>query len=128
MIIRIFLWQISKYLLPLESGNLQLEQTKFPVFWQNFQITCVFPDRVFSFPCFLCAVGTLLLGAKHLGSLLTQHVLLDLLTDRQRVRVHEVHVTRDLEVRQLQSGTRRWSQGFSQDRIIASHPLCPPFV
>ena len=29
----------------LESGNLQLEQTKFPVFWQNFQIPCVFPDR-----------------------------------------------------------------------------------
>ena len=34
-------------LLPLESGNLQLEQTKFPVFWQNFQILCVFPDRDF---------------------------------------------------------------------------------
>ena len=27
-----FLRQISKYLLPLESWNLQLEQTKFPVF------------------------------------------------------------------------------------------------
>ena len=34
----------------LESLNLQLEQTKFrvfPVFWQNFQIPCVFPDREF---------------------------------------------------------------------------------
>ena len=41
---------ISKYLLPLESGNLQLEQTKFPVFWQNFQIPCVFPDRTFLGP------------------------------------------------------------------------------
>ena len=30
-----------------ESWNLQLEQTKFPVFWQNFQIPCVFPDRDF---------------------------------------------------------------------------------
>ena len=42
-------------ILPLESGNLQLEQTKFPVFWQNFQIPCVFPDRDFSpsiFPVF----------------------------------------------------------------------------
>ena len=45
-----FSWQISKYLLPLESGNLQLEQTKFPVFWQNFQIPCVFPDREFFGP------------------------------------------------------------------------------
>ena len=26
------IWKKSKYLLPLESGNLQLEQTKFPVF------------------------------------------------------------------------------------------------
>ena len=42
-----FLLQILKYLLPLESGNLQLEQTKFPVFWQIFQIPCVFPDRDF---------------------------------------------------------------------------------
>ena len=42
-----FSGQISKYLLPLESGNLQLEQIKFPVFWQNFQIPCVFPDRDF---------------------------------------------------------------------------------
>ena len=39
--------QILKYLLLLESGNLQREQTKFPVFWQNFQIPCVFPDRDF---------------------------------------------------------------------------------
>ena len=40
--------QISQYILPLESGKLQLEQTKFPVFnvfWQNFQIPCVFPDK-----------------------------------------------------------------------------------
>ena len=42
--------KISKYLLPLESGNLQLEQTKFPVFWQHFQIPCVFPDRDFFLP------------------------------------------------------------------------------
>ena len=27
--------KIWKYLLTLESGNLQLEQTKFPVFWKN---------------------------------------------------------------------------------------------
>ena len=27
--------KISKYLLPLESGNLELEQTNFPVFWQK---------------------------------------------------------------------------------------------
>ena len=42
-----FLRQISKYFSPLESGNLQLEQTKFHVFWQNFQIPCVFPYRDF---------------------------------------------------------------------------------
>ena len=42
----------KNYLLPLESGNLQLEQTKFPVFWQNFQIPCVFLDREFSFTIF----------------------------------------------------------------------------
>ena len=42
-----FSQQIPKYLLPLESGNLQLEQTEFPVFWQNVQIPCVFPDREF---------------------------------------------------------------------------------
>ena len=28
-----------------ESGDLQLEQQQFPVFWQNLQIPCVFPDR-----------------------------------------------------------------------------------
>ena len=58
-----FLRQIFKYLLPLESKNLQLEQTKFPVFWPNFQIPSVFPDRDFfcgHFPCFLCAMGTLI--------------------------------------------------------------------
>ena len=47
----------------LESGNLQLEQTKFPVFGQNSQIPCVFTDREFCyfplFSCFPCAVGTL---------------------------------------------------------------------
>ena len=45
-----FSWQISKYLLPLESGNLKLEQTKFPVclvFWQSVQIPRVFLDREF---------------------------------------------------------------------------------
>ena len=49
-------------LLEKKSGNLQLEQTKFPVFWQNFQIPCVFHDRDFCcchFPGFPCAVGTL---------------------------------------------------------------------
>ena len=35
--------QISKYLLPLESGNLQLEQTKFPVFSQCFGKMSKFP-------------------------------------------------------------------------------------
>ena len=45
-----FLLQILKYRLSLESGSLQLEQTKFPVFWQNFQIPCVFPDREFFWP------------------------------------------------------------------------------
>ena len=39
-----FPWQTLKYLLPLKSGNLQLVQTKFPVFRENFQIPCVFPD------------------------------------------------------------------------------------
>ena len=41
--------QISKYLLPLESGKLQLGKNKFPVFWQNY-----------FFGHFPCAVGTLL--------------------------------------------------------------------
>ena len=49
---------IEKTFLTLESGNLQLEQTKLPVFWQNFQIPCVFPHREF-FNYFPCAVGTL---------------------------------------------------------------------
>ena len=31
----------------LESENLQFEQAKSPVFWQNFQISCVFPDKEF---------------------------------------------------------------------------------
>ena len=48
-----FSHQISEYLLPLGSGNLQLEQTKFPVFWQIFQIPCVFPDRESFWPCSL---------------------------------------------------------------------------
>ena len=45
-----FLRQISKSLLPLESENLQLGKTKFPVFWENFQIPCVFPYRDFFWP------------------------------------------------------------------------------
>ena len=45
IILGTFSQQILKCILPLESGNLQLEQTKFPVFWQNFQIPYVFPDR-----------------------------------------------------------------------------------
>ena len=56
----LFLRQILKYLLPLESGNLQLEQTKFPVFWQNFQIPYVFFGHFPYFSCFPCAVGTLI--------------------------------------------------------------------
>ena len=40
----------GKYFLLQESGNLQLEQTKFPVIWQNFQIPCVFPNRDFFLP------------------------------------------------------------------------------
>ena len=48
-----FSQQISQYHLPLGSGNLQLEQTQFPVFWQDFQIHCVFPDRDFFGPFFL---------------------------------------------------------------------------
>ena len=47
-----FLLQISQYLLPLELGNLQLEQTKFPVFCQNFQIPCIFLDRDFCWAIF----------------------------------------------------------------------------
>ena len=50
-----FSWQILKYLLPLESGNLQLEQTKFP----EFSLTGIF---LVHFRCFPCAVGTLLLS------------------------------------------------------------------
>ena len=50
--------QISKYLLPLESGDLQLEQTKFPVFWHNFKIPCVFPDRDFWGPFSLFSLCT----------------------------------------------------------------------
>ena len=38
-----FSWQISKYLLPLESGNLQLERTKFPVFSLYFGKISKFP-------------------------------------------------------------------------------------
>ena len=54
---------ISKYLLPLELGNLLPEQTKFPVFWQNFQIPCVFPDRDYFWPFSLFSLcsGTLFL-------------------------------------------------------------------
>ena len=39
-----------KYILPLESGNFRLEQTKFPVFWQHFPIPWGFPDRDFFSP------------------------------------------------------------------------------
>ena len=45
-----FLQQIWQCPLPSESGNLQLVHTKFPVFWQNVQIQCVFPDRDFFLP------------------------------------------------------------------------------
>ena len=44
-----FLQQIWQCPLPSESGNSQLVQTKFPVFWQNVQIQCVFPDRDLNF-------------------------------------------------------------------------------
>ena len=39
-----FALDIAISLVPSESGNLQLVQIKFPVFWQNLQIHCVFPD------------------------------------------------------------------------------------
>ena len=44
--------KISSFFLPLESGNLQLELTQFPVF----SLTGNFFGH---FPCFPCAVGTL---------------------------------------------------------------------
>ena len=52
---------ISYYSLPFESRSLQLEQTKFPMFWQNFRILFGFPDREFCghFPCFPCAMRTM---------------------------------------------------------------------
>ena len=53
-----FSLQILKYTLPLESGNLQLEQTKFPVFWQNFQIPYVFPDRELCWPFSLFSLSS----------------------------------------------------------------------
>ena len=65
-----FSLQISKYLLPLESGNLQPEQTKFPLFslcfgkiskFHVFSLTGIFFGH---FPCFPCAVGTLALVAQ----------------------------------------------------------------
>ena len=37
----------SKYRLPIESRNLQLEQNKFPVFWHNLKNPCVYADRDF---------------------------------------------------------------------------------
>ena len=55
----IFAANISKYLLPLESGNLQHEETKFPVFWQNFKI-----PPLGHFPCFPCAVGEVNVGGR----------------------------------------------------------------
>ena len=60
--------QILQYPLPLESGNLQFEQTKFPVFSMCFGKISKF--LVFSlghFPCFPCAVGTL----RYFSNLLT---------------------------------------------------------
>ena len=49
---------ISYYFLPFESRSLQLEPTKFPMFWQNFRNLFGFPDREFCghFPCFPCAM------------------------------------------------------------------------
>ena len=51
-----FSLQVSKYLLPLESGNLQLKQTKFSVFSLHFTKISKFP-KGFSpiFPVFLCS-------------------------------------------------------------------------
>ena len=43
----------------LESGNLQREQPKFPVFWQNFQIPCVFPVFFGPFSLFSLCSGDL---------------------------------------------------------------------
>ena len=62
-----FSLQIAQYPIPLASGNLQLEKTKFPVFRQNslcFDKISKFPvfsltENIFGyFPCFPCAVGT----------------------------------------------------------------------
>ena len=64
-------WKFSrqklKYVLPLQSGNLHLEQTKFPVFWQNFQnsLFSLTGNFLGHFPCFPCAVGTLPLTYFH---------------------------------------------------------------
>ena len=44
------LWEVWQYSLPLDTGNLKLGQTKCPVFLQNFQIPCVFPDRDIFWP------------------------------------------------------------------------------
>ena len=62
-----FSQQIPKYLLPLGLGNLQLEQTKFPVFSLCFGK--IFKFLVFSltgiifwqFPCFPCGMDTLII-------------------------------------------------------------------
>ena len=58
--------QISQYPLPLESGNIELDQTKLTVFSLCFGKISKFPvfsrtGNIFGrFPCFPCAVGTLL--------------------------------------------------------------------
>ena len=54
-----FPWQILKHLLPLESGNLELEQNKFSVFslwFCKISLTIIFFGH---FPGFPCAVRTL---------------------------------------------------------------------
>ena len=53
--------QILGYPVFLEARNLQLEQMELSVFWHNFQVPRVFPDRDF-LGYFPCAVGTLIVG------------------------------------------------------------------
>ena len=53
--------QILKFLLPLESGNLQHEENKFPVLGKvsKFPVFSRTGNSFGHFPCFPCAVGTL---------------------------------------------------------------------
>ena len=54
--------EILQYPLNFESGKSQLEQTKFPVFWPNFHIPSVFPDREYFWPFSLFSLFSLCHG------------------------------------------------------------------